>query len=128
MNHAPPEIGDAIGGVTFTSQAVTPTGDKSARYFFSWGPHRSFGDEALRDQLMTLAGQAFGEDKAMIEAQQRVIDATPEPRIMPTAHDRGVTLYNRLVERMAREEAAVIAPSRPSAAHYATSASEAEPA
>jgi len=25
---------------------------------------------------------------------------------MPTAHDRGVTLYNRLVERLARENSA----------------------
>ena len=56
----------------------------------------------MRDQLMALAGQAFGEDKTMIEAQQRVIDATPAPRIMPTSADKGVTVYNRLVEKLAR--------------------------
>jgi Vanillate O-demethylase oxygenase C-terminal domain len=53
---------------------------------------------------MKLAGQAFGEDKTMIEAQQRVIDQTASPTIMPTAHDRGVTLFNRLVARLVREE------------------------
>ena len=42
----------------------------------------------------------------MIEAQQRVIDRTADPVIMPTAHDRGVTLFNSLVARLAREEAA----------------------
>jgi len=99
-----PDHDKAIGGVTFTSQAVTPTGDRRARYFFSWGPHRKHGDEALRDVLMGVAGQAFGEDKVMIEAQQRVIDRTPEPRIMPTAHDRGATIFTRLVEKLAREE------------------------
>jgi vanillate O-demethylase monooxygenase subunit len=104
-NYERPDLAKATGGVTFTSQAVTPTGDKASRYFFSWGPHRHHGDEALRDKLMGIAGQAFGEDKAMIEAQQRVIDRTPNPRIMPTAHDRGVTLFNRLVEKLAREEA-----------------------
>ena len=118
------DIRDAIGGVTFTSQAVTPIGDKSSRYFFSWGPHRNFGDEAMRDQLMKLAGQAFGEDKRMIEAQQRVIDATAEPRIMPTAHDRGVTLFDRLVRHMVREEAAATEQPRTRPSRDITSPSE----
>jgi vanillate O-demethylase monooxygenase subunit len=100
-----PDYADATGGVTFTSQAVTPTGDKTARYFFSWGPHHAHGDEAMRDMLMGLAALAFAEDKTMIEAQQRVIDCTPSPQIMPTTHDRGVTLFNRLVERLSRAEA-----------------------
>jgi phenylpropionate dioxygenase-like ring-hydroxylating dioxygenase large terminal subunit len=104
LNFEKPDYDQAISGVTFTSQAVTPMGAKSARYFFSWGPHRRHGDEELRDMLMGVAGQAFGEDKTMIEAQQQVIDDTPDPRIMPTAHDKGVTLFNRLVERLAREE------------------------
>lgn len=100
----PPDYGAAVSGVTFTSQAVTPMTDRTARYFFSWGPHRSHGDEAVRDTLMGIADQAFGEDKTMIEAQQQVIDATVDPQVMPTAHDRGVTLFNRLVERLAKQE------------------------
>jgi phenylpropionate dioxygenase-like ring-hydroxylating dioxygenase large terminal subunit len=103
-NYERPDYSQALRGVTFTSQAVTPTGARTARYFFSWGPHRQHGDEALRDFLMKVAAQAFGEDKTMIEAQQRVIDQTASPAIMPTAHDRGVTLFNRLVARLAREE------------------------
>ena len=105
-NYERPDYSQALRGVTFTSQAVTPLADRSARYFFSWGPHRQHGDEALRDFLMQVAAQAFGEDKTMIEAQQRVIDRTANPVIMPTAHDRGVTLFNSLVARLAREEAA----------------------
>jgi vanillate O-demethylase monooxygenase subunit len=100
-----PDMADSVAGVTFTSQAVTPMREKTARYFFSWGPRRDHGDEALRDSLMKLADQAFAEDKLIIEAQQKVIDDTPNPQIMPTAHDRAVTLFNRLVERLAREEA-----------------------
>jgi vanillate O-demethylase monooxygenase subunit len=91
--------------VTFTSQAVTPLTAKTSRYFFSWGPHRKHGDDELRDLLMGVAGQAFGEDKMMIEAQQKVIDATSKPRVMPTAHDRGVTIFNRLVNKLADAEA-----------------------
>ena len=101
FGHGAPDYARAIGGVTFTSQAVTPLAPGKARYFFSWGPHRDHGDAALRDWLMALAGMAFAEDKAMIEGQQAVIDATPDPQIMPTVHDKGVTLFNRLVERLA---------------------------
>jgi phenylpropionate dioxygenase-like ring-hydroxylating dioxygenase large terminal subunit len=104
-NYERPDYAQAVRGVTFTSQAVTPTAERSARYFYSWGPHRQHGDEALREVLMKIANQAFGEDKIMIEAQQRVIDQTADPVIMPTAHDRGVTIFSRLVARLAREEA-----------------------
>jgi phenylpropionate dioxygenase-like ring-hydroxylating dioxygenase large terminal subunit len=103
-NYEKPDYATALRGVTFTSQAVTPTGERTARYFFSWGPHRDHGDEALRDLLMGIAAQAFGEDKTMIEAQQRVIERTPQPRVLPTAHDRGVTMFTQLVARLAREE------------------------
>jgi vanillate O-demethylase monooxygenase subunit len=99
-----PRLEDAFRGVTFTSQAVTPLAPRSSRYFFSWGPRQGHGDEALRDSLMALAGVAFHEDKVMIEAQQQVIDRTPDSRIMPTAHDKGVTIFTRLVERLAKAE------------------------
>jgi phenylpropionate dioxygenase-like ring-hydroxylating dioxygenase large terminal subunit len=103
-NHKAPDLDDAAGGITFTSQAVTPMEARTSRYFFSWGPHRRCGDEAMRDALMKLADMAFGEDKVMIEAQQKVIDRTSEPRIMPTSADKGVTLFNRLVEKLVRAE------------------------
>ncbi len=102
-NHERPDYDKAQAGVTFTSQAVTPSGGKTSRYFFSWGPHRRYGDEALRDTLMGIAGQAFGEDKLIIEAQQRVIDHTENPQVLPTVHDRGVMIFNRLVARLMRE-------------------------
>lgn len=104
LDFAPPSRDDAIGGLNFTSQAVTAMTDRTSRYFFSWGPHRRHGDERTRDAMMAMAGMAFDEDKVMIEAQQRVIDATSEPRIMPTSHDRAVTLFNRLVKKLAGQD------------------------
>jgi phenylpropionate dioxygenase-like ring-hydroxylating dioxygenase large terminal subunit len=106
LNNGTPDFSKAIADVTFTSQAVTPMSGRKSRYFFSWGPHRDHGDEAMRDILMGIADMAFNEDKAVIEAQQRVIDKTPAPQIMPTAADRGVTLFNRLVDKLVREEEA----------------------
>lgn len=99
-----PDYDKACGGVSFSSQAVTPTDEKTARYFFSWGPHRDHGDESLRDQMSAISAVAFAEDKRMIEAQQRIIDRTPDPQVIPSAHDRGLTIFNRLVEKLARED------------------------
>jgi hypothetical protein len=44
------------------------------------------------------------EDKVMIEAQQAVIDRTPDPQIMPTTADKGVTLFSQIVRRLIRSE------------------------
>lgn len=104
LDFGSPDFDEAISGRNFTSQAVTPLTDGTARYFFSWGPHYGHGDEAMRDRMMQLAAMAFGEDKIMIEAQNRVIAESPSDAIMPTAHDRGVTLFSRLVERLVRDE------------------------
>ncbi len=109
-----PNLDLAIGGVTFTSQAVTPLTAKTSRYFFSWGPHREHGDAASRDAMMAIAHKAFTEDRTIIEAQQRVIDITPEPRIMPTSADRAITLFNQLVAKRLREEQGSVAKARAS--------------
>jgi phenylpropionate dioxygenase-like ring-hydroxylating dioxygenase large terminal subunit len=103
-NMGPPDPSLPSESVTFTSQAVTPMGDKSSRYFFSWGPRVDQGDAAMRDMLMGIADMAFTEDRIIIEAQQRVIDASPGRNIMPTTGDKGVTMFNGLVDKMAKEE------------------------
>lgn len=99
-----PDHAAAIGAVSTTSQAVTPMTDKTSRYFFSTGPHRNHGDEALRDIMVEVANRAFAEDKVMIEAQQRIIDTDPGRAIMPTAADRGVTLFNRMMSKLAEQD------------------------
>jgi phenylpropionate dioxygenase-like ring-hydroxylating dioxygenase large terminal subunit len=99
---APTDHSKALRDATFSGQAVTPMGDRKARYFFSIGPHRLLGNEMMADLVYKMVEKAFDEDKRMIEAQQKVIDETPEPRIMPTAHDRTVTMFNAKVARLAR--------------------------
>jgi vanillate O-demethylase monooxygenase subunit len=103
-NHERPDYRKAVASVSFTSQAVTPMTARSTRYFYCWGPHRDHGDEALRDALIGIQAQAFTEDKAMIEAQQRIVDLGGDPAVMPTAHDRPVTAYNKVVEQLAEAE------------------------
>lgn len=99
-----PDHAAAMAGVSTTSQAVTPMTAKTARYFFSTGPHRDHGDTALRDIMVDVANRAFAEDKTMIEAQQRIIDTDPARPIMPTAADKGVTLFNRMMAKLAEQD------------------------
>jgi hypothetical protein len=46
----------------------------------------------------------------MIEAQQRVIDMTPAPRVMPISADRAITLFNQMIARRIREESNLAKP------------------
>jgi vanillate O-demethylase monooxygenase subunit len=108
LGSAAPNMMDAVSGVNFTSQAVTPLADGKSRYYFSWGPHCRDGDAQKRDIMMAMAGEAFAEDKRMIEAQQAVIAVSPHARVMPTVHDKGVTLYNRLVEKLAKTQSEIL--------------------
>ena len=55
---------------------------------------------AFRGVFLGIMNKAFQEDKVIIEAQQRIIDRTADARIMPTAHDAGITIFNRIVQRM----------------------------
>ncbi len=83
---------------------MTPTSAFGARYFFGWAIHRDHGDEARRDRTLAALERAFLEDKVMIEAQQRILNVTPSPTVMPTVHDRGVTLFNKIVEKPRDDE------------------------
>ncbi|WP_066555855.1 aromatic ring-hydroxylating dioxygenase subunit alpha [Croceicoccus bisphenolivorans] len=99
-----PDLSDAVRDLTFTGQAVTPIDERTTRYFFCYGMHRAHGNEEMIEPMMQLVQKAFAEDKVMIEAQQKVIDETPEPRMIPTSHDRSITIYNRMLDKMIREE------------------------
>jgi vanillate O-demethylase monooxygenase subunit len=86
----------------YSAQAVTPTGKKSTRYFFSNGSHQPADVEQV-EELWRITLQAFAEDNVMIEGQQRIIDLDPDRRIMPAVGDKGTVLYHRLVERLVRD-------------------------
>jgi len=54
---------------------------------------------------MGIVGQAFREDKVIFEVPNKLIQSTPNPQIMPTANDRGITIFNRTIKKLARDEA-----------------------
>lgn len=98
------DFSEAVRDVAFSGQAVTPLGDGKARYFFSYGTHRRFEKEVELEMMMAMVGKAFDEDKVMIEAQQKVIAASEDKTVVPTMHDRSITMYNAIVSKLARQE------------------------
>lgn len=89
---------------TFTCQAVTPLTEDKACYFFAYGP---WAREAERAPFFAdLGRRAFEEDRHMIEAQYKVIQATPNPRMMPMAMDKAVLTYAGVLKTLLRAEAA----------------------
>ena len=44
------------------------------------------------------------EDKKIIEGQQRIMDLTPDIRVMPTAHDLAIGYYDRAIARLLKAE------------------------
>ena len=85
---------------TVTSQAVTPITEKSTIYYYSGGqPAKETSDEKIRFQI-EFFGVAFNEDKAMIEAQQKIIDDTQGETMMTLSFDRSVAQYRRLMAKL----------------------------
>jgi len=79
-------------------QAVTPVSARASRYFYAAGARASDIEADRLDRLFAVTETAFGEDKALIEGQQKLIDLEPERRMLPTSLDAGPTRFRRLVE------------------------------
>lgn len=111
---AAPEPGMEPFWVSLTSQAITPIDEKQSIYYFSSCLDRARANEEQADAQIALFRRAFNEDNVMIEAQQRVIDQTSQPRMLGTASDGALNQFRQLMARLIEEEAA---PSSPAAAN-----------
>ena len=112
FDYKPPDLSQVeVLADNFTSQAVTPMTDGTSRYFFSWGPRAAAGSDAVADVMLGVANMAFNEDKAMIQAQQKVVDANPGVKPVLTSADVGPMLMRSVIERMIAAEAAPAAAS-----------------
>jgi phenylpropionate dioxygenase-like ring-hydroxylating dioxygenase large terminal subunit len=83
-------------------QAVTPVSARASRYFYAVGARSTDIDQDQCERLFALTATAFHEDKALIEAQQKLIDLDPERRMLPTSLDAGPTQFRKLVDSLAR--------------------------
>lgn len=97
---------------SYSAHAITPMSDDTARYFFTFGPHKQGSTEEASDAFIKIAFAAFAEDQAFIEAQAGVIREQPGLRVMPTGADRGITMFHLLMDRLAKEEQAARATAK----------------
>jgi vanillate O-demethylase monooxygenase subunit len=89
---------------SLTSQAVTPISERQTVYYYSGCLSRSYAtEEQSRDQIAVFE-KAFAEDKAMIEAQQRVVERTPERRMMVLSTDGALNQFRRLMAGLIETE------------------------
>jgi phenylpropionate dioxygenase-like ring-hydroxylating dioxygenase large terminal subunit len=100
----PDQADPAMAFEHYTQQAVTPMTERTSRYFFTWGPSTRHGNDEIAAIMEGAMYMAFGEDKVIIEGQQKIIDADPTRQPMPTVHDKGVVLFQRLMQRLIREQ------------------------
>ena len=87
-------------------QAVTPISDRKTRYFYASGfDHRI--PASLLGGAFEVVNAAFAEDRAMIEAQQRIWDETSGDHAMSfVAHDKAPAMFRRTMARLMTAERA----------------------
>jgi vanillate O-demethylase monooxygenase subunit len=85
-------------------QAVTPMTRRATRYFYSLCPASADMDNAEADEKWALTLEAFAEDLAMIEAQQRNIDTNPDQQMGIIGADRGLVFFRNLMRRLIEAE------------------------
>jgi phenylpropionate dioxygenase-like ring-hydroxylating dioxygenase large terminal subunit len=90
----------------FSIQAVTPATVRKTRYFYSTGHRTSDMEQEEADAIWAIVLEAFSEDLAMIQAQQRTIDLHPGHRMGGIAADRGVVLFRKSMQKLIADETA----------------------
>jgi nitrite reductase/ring-hydroxylating ferredoxin subunit len=99
-----PDPAAEILNTSTTSQAVTPIDKSHTVYYYSTCLPKWLTTEEDILQNMALIERAFAEDNAMIEAQQRVIAATHEPRMLGTSSDHALNQFRRLMDELIEAE------------------------
>jgi vanillate monooxygenase len=83
---------------------ITPETESSMWYF--WGMARSFAvhDAALTAEIRQGQGKVFAEDTAVLEAQQRNLEANPGRRLLMLNIDAGGVQARRVIDRLVAAE------------------------
>jgi hypothetical protein len=86
----------------FTCQAVTPFTSRRSSYIFAFGPEKKFAE--FEPVFFDIGKMAFAEDKVMIEAQQRMIDAHPDVKMQPLSMDGATNKFRGIMNRLMKAE------------------------
>lgn len=98
---SPPTVAPVTS--TLSIHILTPIDERHTRYFFSFGPRRVDGDENMALGLVEVAKRAFDEDRAVIEAQQKIIDAGARREVIIKA-DVGPVQMRSVIRQLIKAE------------------------
>jgi phenylpropionate dioxygenase-like ring-hydroxylating dioxygenase large terminal subunit len=98
--------GDRSRGIDARSlNLVTPMTERRSLYLWSYCRNYKLADESVSRFLYDEVARTFLEDKAMIEAQQHLIDTDASgARTIDIKVDAGPTAVRRMIDRMLRRE------------------------
>ncbi|NJN39772.1 MAG: aromatic ring-hydroxylating dioxygenase subunit alpha [Gammaproteobacteria bacterium] len=83
---------------------VTPATDGTCMYFWSLLRNYRLSDQSLTTQLRNANARIFEEDREVVEAQQRSIDALPDRALRNLNIDAGSVWARRNIEQMIERE------------------------
>ena len=97
--------GDRSQGVNgYVMNTISPETSKSCHYFWSFQRNYRLDSQLITTQLRSGVYNVFGEDEAMLTAQQAAIDANPDHEFYSLNIDAGGMWVRRLIERMLEAE------------------------
>ena len=92
--------GDRSQGVNgYVMNTITPETAKSCHYFWAFMRNYRLDSQLITTQLRNGVHGVFGEDEAMLKAQQEAIDANPDYEFYNLNIDAGGMWVRRLIER-----------------------------
>lgn len=85
---------------------LTPETDTTVFHFWAFARDFALGDDTVTSMIADQIEITFNEDKALLDGQQRNIDATPGRKLLDNNADAGVVLCRKLLdERLAADQA-----------------------
>ena len=82
----------------------TPETDSTSHYWFCQARNFELANDAMTESIFQSVVVAFEEDRTMIEAQQKIIDLTPNRPMIPIAADSGLNQARWLIDRLIKAE------------------------
>lgn len=102
--------GDRSQGVNgYVMNTISPETDRSCHYFWAFMRNYCLDSQLITTQLRDGVHGVFGEDEAMLAAQQEAIDANPDYEFYSLNIDAGGMWVRRMIERMLEAEGRLVA-------------------
>ncbi len=93
-------------------QYMTPETQRSTHFFWNYLHNYDLDNPNIAISLRESLTEGFYEDKAIIEAQQELLDREPDFRLRTLGADEGLTHVRQLLKKRIQEEQAARQPAR----------------